>query len=287
MRSQASGRVYRWVSASARFVALLGPLVGGTACEPATPKVVDVSEEARAPAKEDPEHLSEVAKIRALLASVRDSELTFVQSGEEHDGAAAADELEHRLARTPAGVPTASQFIDKVGAGLARSRTPDLVRLSDGTMLPTRDWLLKRLAEIEGVPYVAPPPREADGGSATPLTAGARSSEMSILDALTIVERSEFTFVAPPRRTPKGKLKGKRKEYTGSEFSEMLRKKWELLGKDIHDLDTFVEEIASDAFVSMSPYLVAFADGHEEEFRPWLLDQLEARRQALTKGGAP
>ena len=106
-------------------------------------------------------------------------------------------------------------------------------------------------------------------------------------DTLTIVERSDLTFVAPPRKTPKGKLKGKRKEYTGPDFSEMLRKKWELLGKDINDLDTFIEEIASDAFVSMTPYLVVYRDGREEPFRGWLLEQLETRRQALAKGGAP
>ncbi|MEM6295498.1 MAG: DUF5329 family protein [Myxococcota bacterium] len=260
----------------------------GAGCDAGGVGVEAVEEPAREPATASNERLSEVGKIRALIEAVRTSELSFMQGGEKHDGAAAAKELERRLARTPAGVVTATGFIDRIGAGLPRQRQPDLVRLSDGTMLPTSDWLLKRLAEIEGVPYQAKVAHaEAGSPNAATGTPATRTSEMSILDALTIVERSDLTFVAPARKTPKGKVKGKRKEYTGPEFSEMLRKKWELLGKDISDLDTFVEEIASDAFVSMTPYLVAFRDGHEEPFRPWLLDQLEARRQALAKGGAP
>ena len=126
----------------------------------------------------------------------------------------------------------------------------------------------------------------AEGPEAAGANLQVRTRELGILDALRVVERSDLVFVAPPRKTPKGKLKGKRKEYTGPEFSEMLRKKWELLGKDINDLDTFIEVIASDAFVSMTPYVVTHRDGREEVFRGWLEEQLESRRQALAQGGA-
>lgn len=269
--------------------------VGG--CESSVTGISPAEEPARSARNED-EPLSEVGKIRALIQAVRDSGLQFVQDGETCDAGAAAAELDHRLARTPGGIVTATQFIDRIGAGKARSKTPDLVRLSDGTMLPVSDWLLKRLTELEGVEYVARRARQEKDGEdseaapagTTPAakdSGGARTQEVGILDALTIVERSDLVFVAPPRKTPKGKVKGKRKEYTGPEFSEMLRKKWELLGKDISSLDAFIEEIASDAFVSMTPYLVAYRDGREEQFRGWLEDQLEVRRQALAKGGAP
>lgn len=264
-------------------------------CESSVTGISPAEEPARSARNAD-EPLSEVGKIRALIQTVRDSDLQFVQDGETRDAKAAADELDHRLARTPGGIVTATQFIDRIGAGKARSKTPDLVRLSDGTMLPVADWMLKRLTELEGVEYVArragaeDPETETrlEGTPAAPKdSGGSRTQEVGILDALTIVERSDLVFVAPPRKTPKGKVKGKRKEYTGPEFSEMLRKKWELLGKDISDLDAFIEEIASDAFVSMTPYLVAYRDGREEQFRGWLEDQLEVRRQALAKGGAP
>ncbi|MGH1340561.1 MAG: DUF5329 family protein [Nannocystales bacterium] len=272
-------------------------LLGG--CESSATGISSAEEPARSArtAQNADGPLSEVGKIRALIQAVRDSGLQFVQDGETCDANAAADELDHRLARTPGGIVTATQFIDRIGAGRARSKTPDLVRLSDGTMLPVSDWMLKRLTELEGVEYVArrAPVDSAVADSAGPGegndsardTAGSRTREVGILDALTIVERSDLVFVAPPRKTPKGKVKGKRKEYTGPEFSEMLRKKWELLGKDISDLDAFIEEIASDAFVSMTPYLVTYRDGREEVFRGWLEDQLEMRRQALAKGGAP
>ena len=265
-----------------------------TGCESSATGISPAEEPART-ARNTDAPLSEVGKIRALIQAVRDSELQFVQDGKTCDATVAAAELDHRLARTHGGVVTATQFIDRIGAGKARSKTPDLVRLSDGTMLPVSDWMLKRLTELEGVEYVARRDPADDGaeGSAQDAkdSAGSRpksrTREVGILDALSVVERSELVFVAPPRKTPKGKVKGKRKEYTGPEFSEMLRKKWELLGKDISDLDAFIEEIASDAFVSMTPYLVTYRDGHEEQFRGWLEDQLELRRQALAKGGAP
>ncbi len=266
-----------------RAAALACVLAAG--CEPSGGDVESSEEPART-ARHDGGRLSEVGKIRGLVEAVRQSELEFVQDGETRDCEGAADELERRLARTPGGVVTATQFIDRIGAGLARSKTPDLVRLSDGTMLPVSDWLLKRLSEMEGAEYIA----RKDVEGADPRENGrvaVRTREVGILDALTIVERSDLTFVAPPRKTPKGKLKGKRKEYTGPDFSEMLRKKWELLGKDINGLDQFIEEIASDAFVSMTPYLVVYRDGREEPFRGWLEEQLETRRQALAKGGAP
>jgi hypothetical protein len=252
------------------------------------PAQVSVAEEPAREARHDGDgRLSEVGKIRALIQAVRDSGLQFVQDGQPADASAAADELEHRLARTPGGVVTATQFIDRIGAGRARSKSPDMVRLPDGTLFPVSDWLLQRLADLEGPELSARRPAPPDGapeGDPDAKTPVGPAREVGILDALTIIERSDLVFVAPARKTPKGKIKGKRKEYTGPEFSEMLRKKWELLGKDINDLRTFIEEIASDAFVSMTPYLVVHRDGREEEFRGWLEAQLDTRRALLAKG---
>ncbi len=270
--------------ASAALASVLSVLMVG--CEPDGVDTRAAEEPARTAPQEDPKRLSEVGKIRALVEVVRTSELEFIQDGKTHDAGAAADELERRLARTPGGIVTATAFIDRIAAGLPRQESPDLVRLSEGTTLPVSDWLLMRLSDLEGVAYVARTDVASGGAAVEVSDAKARTRELGILDALTIVERSDLRFVAPPRKTPTGKVKGKRKEYSGPEFAEMLRKKWELLGKDINDLDTFVEEIASDAFVSMTPYLVAHRDGKEEEFRAWLLAQLEARRSALSKGGS-
>jgi hypothetical protein len=254
-------------------------------CGSPNPRILDATEEARpAPAMDDGQ-LSEAEKIRRLIAVVHDSEdLTFIQSGNERDGPAAAAHLERRLARVPAGVPTARGFVDRVAVGKLRASEPDRVRLGDGTVVEAHSWFLDRLAEIEGRPadhmqkIVVQSP--GSGPDDTPRQVG-------ILDALQIVEQSGLVFVAPARRTHSGKRKGKRKEYTASEFAGMLRKKWEFLGADIVELDAFVEQIATDAFASFEPYQVQLADGREREFRGWLLEQLDIRRTALSQGAAP
>jgi len=175
-------------------------------------------------------------------------------------------------------VATVRQFVETLTHHGTTDATNARVRLPDGTMLDGRDWYLSRVEAIEGV----------SGSSA----AGVRHDPhvpvtLGILDALTIVERSGKRFVAPARTLPNGKTKGKRKEYDADEFAEMLRKKWEFLGADVQDLETFIGEIATDAFSSMEPYRVIHEDASEEEFRTWLLAQLELRRAAIVKGGAP
>ena len=48
-----------------------------------------------------------------------------------------------------------------------------------------------------------------------------------------------------------------------------------------------VIKATTDSFASMAPYRVSHEDGSEEEFRAWLNAQLDLRRQAMAKGGAP
>jgi hypothetical protein len=268
-----------------RVAGLAAGLLG---CGQPNPRVIESTEVARQPREVDSAQLSEPGKIRALIAAVRESDATFVQSGQDRAGPEAAEDLERRMARQPAGIPTARQFIDRVASGALRAKNPDLVRMPNGTVVAASDWFEARLAELEGMPIPEQEPAADEEGvaMAVPLAAEA-SAELGILDALTIVEQSDLRFVAPARKTPKGKVKGKRKEYSGPDFSEMLRRKWEYLGADIHDLDTFVDEIATDAFTSFESYRVVYADGHEEEFRQWLLDRLEAKRQKVARGGSP
>lgn len=271
-----------------RALALAAGLgAAGCGCGQPNPRVIESTEVARQPREADGDELSEPKKIRALIAAVRESDATFVQGGEDRNGADAAQALERRMARAQGGIPTARQFIDGVASGTSHSKNPDVVRMTDGTVIAASDWFEARLAELEGLP---PPQRTgvADANAlAVEVPVAEASAELGILDALTIVEQSDLRFVAPARKTPTGKVKGKRKEYSGPDFSEMLRRKWEYLGADIHDLDTFVDEIATDAFTSFESYRVVYADGHEEEFRQWLLDRLEAKRQKVARGGSP
>jgi hypothetical protein len=248
------------------------------ACGTPNPSEVDTSEQQVEPQRvvRDHDGTSEADKIHKLIEGVRGCDATFVRPDGSHDGKTEAALLDHRVSRM--SVSTARQFVDVLGAPRQGKGSEVKVRLADGTELPAKEWYLARLEEIEGVPTSS---RMAQQRSSNlPVTLG-------ILDALTIVERSNLRFVAPARTLPNGKTKGKRKEYDSSEFAEMLRKKWEFLGADVRDLDAFIEEIASDAFSTMEPYRVLHEDGTEEEFRGWLLGQLDARRQALGKGGAP
>jgi hypothetical protein len=252
-------------------------------CGSPNPRILDATEEARpAPALEDGQ-LSEPEKIRKLIAVVRDStDITFIQGGNERDGPTAAAHLERRLARVPAGIPTARGFVDRVAVGKLRATEPDQVRLRDGTVVEAHNWFLDRLAEIEGRPAEHMQKIVAQGPDKPDTDQPAR--QLGILDALQIIEQSGLVFVAPARQSPSGKRKGKRKEYTATEFAGMLRKKWEFLGADIVDLDAFIEQIATDAFASFEPYQVVLDNGTEREFRAWLLEQLEEARKALVQG---
>jgi hypothetical protein len=236
--------------------------------------VHDADKVERQPTEREHAGNSEADKIRKVIDTVRQSEVTFIEGDREIPCGEQADDLEKRAARM--AVSTARQFVDVIGAPKNGSKTPLQVRLADGTIVVAQDWYAGRLDGIEGT--TAKPTRK-DGTN--------KPTSIGILDALKIVERSGKRFVAPPRQLPNGKVKGKRKEYSANEFAEMLRKKWEFLGADVRDLDTFIEEIATDSFSSMSPYRVIHEDGGEEEFRTWLKAQLDLQRQAMAKGGMP
>ena len=280
------------------------PLVG-SGCGQPNPRILESSEEARGgvAAKVEDVH-SEPAKIRQLIALVRQSEHTFVMNGIERSGPATAEKLQILLDRDVDGVRSALEFIERIAAPAQEDEVADRVILGPEEQQPSRAWFLARLAEVEGRPAVAPPaPARAAPAEATLATAkrpaGKRSGNLQILDALLLIERSDLKFVAPPRkhvslgnnarrpaRPTVARKKPKRKEYTSREFADMLRKKWEFLGADIHDLDAFIEEIASDSFATMEPYLVVHPDGTEEPFRAWLEATL-AERDVLAAGGAP
>ncbi len=255
------------------MAAVLAALAG---CGTPNAKVLEADKVDRHDAERLHEDHSEADKIREVIAAVRKSGVTFIETDREVSCTEQADDLERRAARM--SVSTARQFVDVVGTPKHGAKTPPKVRLADGTVVVAHDWYVGRLEEIEGTSGKTKRKDQA---------AGTKPTSLGILDALTIVERSGKRFVAPPRRLGNGKVKGKRKEYSANEFAEMLRKKWEFLGADVRDLDTFIEEIATDSFASMAPYRVIHEDGSEEEFRTWLKAQLDLRRQALAKGGMP
>jgi hypothetical protein len=237
--------------------------------------------------------MSEQDKIQSILSTVRGSDHVFVHDGIERDGPATAAKLQLLLERDPTGVRSAREFIDRIVAPERTDEDSDRVVLAtnDGHVekdsVPARHWYLVRLAELEGRPPPPTPPEEQR-------EAEVHARRLLILDALAIIEHSELRFVAPPRSGPTKsgsstgpKRKPKRKEYSGAQFADMLRKKWEFLGADIEDLDTFIEEIATDSFASMVRYRVVLEDGREEDVGVWLRAQLGSEKAKLAQGGAP
>jgi len=267
----------------------------GAGCGTPNPGIIDATEEARGvvPNELDAE-LSEQDKIHALIERVRRSEHVFVHEEIERTGKAAANKLQLLLERDPTGMRNAREFIERVAAPQREGDAPDRVVLSEEESMLARYWYETQLAEIEGRP--APPTDPDDARQAQE-----HARRLAILDALRIVENSEHLFVAPPRRVGTKPIeskpapttgarrtrKPKRKEYTGPQFADMLRTKWEYLGADIEQLDTFIDEIASASFTSLVRYRVVKANGSEEDFEEWLREQLATERLRLARGDAP
>lgn len=274
-------------SAAARWLVCAAGAVVASGCGSPNPRILDATEDARGlPSAQLGNEMTEQDKIKGLIAAVRRSEHGFVHDDIERNGEATADKLQLLLERDPTGVRSAREFIERIAAPNRGEDPADRVILSKEESVLAEHWFHARLAELEGRP--APP---VDPEQARQVQAHAR--RLRILDALTLVERSDLMFVSPPRKAlPKPgaksgpRRKPKRKEYTGPEFADMLRKKWEFLGADIEDIDTFIEEIASDSFASMVRYRVVLDGGREEDFGTWLRGQLDAERSTLARGGA-
>ncbi|MEX1361769.1 MAG: DUF5329 family protein [Nannocystaceae bacterium] len=264
-----------------------------TACGAPNPRILDATEQARGmPSEQLGNEMTEQQKIAALIDAVRRSEHTFVNDDIERGGAAAADKMQLLLERDPTGVRSAREFIDRIAAPERTDEPADRVVVSEEESMLAKTWFHARLADLEGRPAPPAAPEEVR-------EAQEHARRLQILDALRVVERSDLRFVSPSRKAmpkaagkksaagPVRTRKPKRKEYTGQQFADMLRKKWEFLGADIHDVETFIEEIASDSFASMVRYRVIHPDGSEQDFSQWLRAQLDLEREALAQGGAP
>src|SRR5436190_22382507 len=75
-----------------------------------------------APAHPAPAHLTEAAKIQALISSVEQLKgAVFIRNGTEYDGAKAAEHLRRKLGYAGSKVKTAEQFIDLLATGSSMS----------------------------------------------------------------------------------------------------------------------------------------------------------------------
>ena len=96
---------------------------------------------------------TEDAKIYFLINKVKLSKATFLRNGSEHNCVEAADHLETKMKRArrtfgffgslkPIKVET---FIDKIASESSMSGKPYKIRLKNGKVVKTKDWLYKQL----------------------------------------------------------------------------------------------------------------------------------------------
>ncbi len=94
--------------------------------------------------------LSEPQKIAALLEAIEQSGATFVRNGTEYESTKAVEHLRSKLEMAGDRIKTARDFIEGVASKSETSGKPYEMILPDRTRMNTREWLSKRLAELEG-----------------------------------------------------------------------------------------------------------------------------------------
>lgn len=92
--------------------------------------------------------LAEREKIDLLLASLEQSNATFIRNGTAYSGEDAADHLRRKL-RAAAATITAEEFIETLASRSSVSGQQYKVRTNDGVATPSATWLRARLTEIE------------------------------------------------------------------------------------------------------------------------------------------
>lgn len=107
-----------------------------------------------------PATLTERQKIDKLLDAVATLDgAVFIRNGSEHSPSAAADHLRGKLRSAGSRVTTARQFIDSIASASSSSGQDYTIRLKDGTVITTREFLNTKLRELEqpGSASTSPP----------------------------------------------------------------------------------------------------------------------------------
>jgi hypothetical protein len=95
-------------------------------------------------------HLSEAAKIQALIAAVEKLPgAVFIRNGTEYDAAQAAAHLRRKLDYAGRRVRTAEQFIDKLATGSSMTGKPYKIRYADGRTVESAAFFREQLRKLE------------------------------------------------------------------------------------------------------------------------------------------
>jgi hypothetical protein len=95
--------------------------------------------------------LGEQEKIQRLIDAVAAAPgLVFIRNGEEHDPGSAAEHLRRKYRSAGNKDMTARQFIDELASKSSASGEEYRVKLPDGRVMSTKQWLSDQLRRIEG-----------------------------------------------------------------------------------------------------------------------------------------
>jgi hypothetical protein len=102
------------------------------------------------PGNSTPAHLTEAAKIQALISTIEQLKgAVFIRNGSEYDGAKAAAHLRRKLDYAGNKVKTAEQFIDYLATGSSMSGKPYRIRFADGHSVESAVYFREQLRRIE------------------------------------------------------------------------------------------------------------------------------------------
>jgi len=106
--------------------------------------------------------LIEDQKIDFLINSVAEMrDATFMRNGSEYDAQHAADHMRLKLRFAGDQVKTAEDFILCCGTGSSMSGQPYAIKLADGSIVPSADFLHAKLIEFRAPEPPAVPKAEA------------------------------------------------------------------------------------------------------------------------------
>jgi hypothetical protein len=93
--------------------------------------------------------MTEQDKIQALLNRIEASNLVFIRNGSEYTSREARKHLELKLSKAGSVISTAERFITHIASGSSWSGAPYYIKLRDGSVVKSADWLRKNLADLE------------------------------------------------------------------------------------------------------------------------------------------
>jgi hypothetical protein len=90
--------------------------------------------------------------IEKLLTTVEKSDVKFVRNGDEHSGKAAVEHMRKKWDHFKKKIKTPEDFIERCASKSELSDKPYKIKLADGKMVDSKEWMLARLAEIRKGP---------------------------------------------------------------------------------------------------------------------------------------